>query len=250
MSVRQFDAILFDLGNTLMYFDADWIQVLPRADLALLHSLRKAGLDLDDRFTTVFRGKMEYYYQEREKDYIENTTFTVLSSVLAEFGYQHIPEAVLRQALSALHAVTQAHWQPEADTLPVLQALQTKGYRLGMISNAGDDADVQILVDKTGVRPYFDIILTSAAEGIRKPNPRIFLKALEFLGAHPSHAAMVGDLLGTDILGARNAGIFSIWITRRVNIRANQARHDAIKPDAEIFALSELPPLLDELHSQ
>jgi FMN phosphatase YigB (HAD superfamily) len=60
------------------------------------------------------------------------------------------------------------HWKPCANT----------GYRLGLISNAGDDADVQTLLDQANLRAYFEIILTSAGQGIRKPNPKIFWTAL------------------------------------------------------------------------
>lgn len=71
--------------------------------------------------------------------------------------------------------------------------------------------------------------------------------ALAHWGTLPAHAAMVGDTLGADILGAKNAGIFSIWITRRADNPANQAHLDTIQPDAQIAALDELPGLLQEL---
>jgi FMN phosphatase YigB (HAD superfamily) len=116
-----------------------------------------------------------------------------------------------------------------------------------MISNAGDDADVQHLIDRAGLRPYFQVILSSAAQGIRKPNPRIFTTALAALKSTPGQAAMVGDTLGADILGARNAGIYAVWITRRADSPANRAHADTIRPDATIAALSELPGLLDRL---
>jgi hypothetical protein len=32
---RRFDLVLFDLGNTLIYFDGEWNEVLPRAHQAL-----------------------------------------------------------------------------------------------------------------------------------------------------------------------------------------------------------------------
>lgn len=72
---------------------------------------------------------------------------------------------------------------------------------MGLVSNAGDDADVQNLVDKAQIRPFFQVILTSVKEGIRKPDPKIFWKALEALDAQPEEAVMVGDNLGADILG-------------------------------------------------
>jgi HAD superfamily hydrolase (TIGR01549 family) len=247
MNNRKFKAVIFDLGNTLIYFDADWQQVYPLADRALLNSLRASGIELDDAFGQVFRERLEKYYREREMEFIEYTTQSVLRSLLEEWGVKDAPEEAIRRALTELHAVSQDHWQPEDDMMSTLRKLKDENYRLGMISNAGDDADVQTLVDKAKIRPFFDIILTSAAQGIRKPNPEIFYTMLEYWGLLAFQVAMVGDTLGADILGAKNAGIFSIWITRRANTPANQAHQDSIKPDQRIAKLSELPGLLESM---
>jgi HAD superfamily hydrolase (TIGR01662 family) len=125
--------------------------------------------------------------------------------------------------------------------------LRQKGYRLALISNASDDADVQALVDKAGIRSFFEMILTSAAAGIRKPNPQIFRIVLDQLEVPAGRAAMIGDTLGADILGAQNAGLFSIWIDRRADTAANRAHVGLVRPDAVIHSLEELPALLDHL---
>ena len=242
------EAIIFDLGNTLIYFEDAWPEVLARADAVLFRYLGEAGLDLDEAaFLENYRAQLESYYQERETEFVEYTTQYILRELLAEWGYPDAPESILRPALNAMYAVTQAHWQPEVDALPTLQALKERGYYLGMISNAGDDADVQTLVDKAQMRPYFDLIVTSAASGIRKPNPRIFQPLLDLWRLPPKRVAMVGDTLGADILGAHNAGIFSIWITRRADVPANRAHLDTILPDATIETLEDLLPLLEGL---
>ncbi|MCL5429817.1 MAG: HAD family hydrolase, partial [Chloroflexi bacterium] len=118
------------------------------------------------------------------------------------------------------------------------------GMRLAVVSNAGDDADVQTLVNNSGLRPYLDFALSSAACGIRKPNPRIFEIALEHWRLPRKDVVMVGDTLGADILGARNAGLTSIWLTRRADTPANRDHLDTIKPDVTITTLTELPELL------
>jgi len=246
--MHPFDAIIFDLGSTLIYFDGEWSEVMYRASQVLYQQLEQAGLILDQKaFLREYHQAVEAYYQERESEFIEHTTFFILRNLLNEWGYPEVPDQILRQALKAMYAVSQAHWHLEPDTVPTLAALQKIGYRLGLISNAADDVDVQTLVDKAGIRPFFDKILTSAGEGIRKPNPRIFQKMLDFWGYSPEEVAMVGDTLGADILGAQNAGIFSIWITRRSNTPANHAHAGTIHADATIDTLEELPGLLEQL---
>ena len=245
---RDLQAVLFDAGNTLIYFQGNPLEAFAESDRTLINTLHAAGLKLDENaFLAQFRLRLEQYYAERETEFIEYTTAYILRTCLAEWGYPDIPETLLRKALADMYAVTQARWQPEDDALPTLEALRRQGYRLGLISNAADDADVQVLIDKARLRPYLEIILTSAAAGIRKPNPRIFQAALDFLGIRSEKAAMVGDTLGADILGAKNAGIYAIWITRRANTPANLAHQFTIQPDATINTLSELPGLLETL---
>ncbi len=243
-----FQGILFDLGNTLLHFNGDYARMTIEADKALVASLVQSGLGLDsDRFRRDFRSRLSDYHSEREIDFIEHTTKRLLQELLAEYGYAEVPDRVLEESLKNLYKVSQAKWVPEDDTLPTLQRLHRSGLRLGVISNAGDDADVQQLVDKAGIRTYLDFVLSSAVHGVRKPDTTIFKQALDNWGFRPAEVAMVGDTLEADILGANRAGIFSIWLTRRADTPANQANHKTIMPDAVIDSLAELPTLLATL---
>ena len=244
--MNRFDAILFDLGSTLIYFDGEWDAMRPKRDAELLKSLKSAGITLNGQaFLYQFNKQLAHYYNERDSEFIEQTTAYLLRAVLEEWDYTNVPDEVIRQALSGLYSVSQAHWKTEPDSHPTLKQLVERGYRLGLVSNAGDDADVQTLVDQAGLRGYFEVIMTSAALGIRKPNPRIFHFALDHLGCQPSRAAMVGDSLGADILGAKNAGIFSVWVTRHADSAANRAHEDTIQPNMIITSLGELTSALE-----
>jgi len=238
-------AVLFDLGNTLIYFDRPWTDITAVADRELTRALREAGFNVDPAaFPAEVRNRMEIYYSERDAEFIEFSTLYVLRALLEEKGYREIPDKRLRPALRAMYSVTQAYWLLEPDAIPALEGLRDQGYRLGVISNASDDDDVQTLVDKAGIRPYFEIILSSAAVGLRKPHPRIFKTAMQTMGVTPAETIMVGDTLGADILGAHNLGMRGIWITRRADRASNRADEDTIQPDAVVGTLAELPALL------
>jgi 2-haloalkanoic acid dehalogenase type II len=237
--------VLFDLGGTLIHFQGAWPDVMQAANEELLAYLQEAGFSVDEAtFTDEFKRRLEEYYVQRESEFIEYTTGLVLRTLLQDLGNSQVEAEALRPALKRLYAVSQAHWQREDDALATLQSLKAAGYRLGIISNAGDDEDVQTLVDNAGIRDYFDFVLSSASCGVRKPNPRIFELALEKLNLHPTEAAMVGDTLGADILGARNAGLKSVWITRRADTPDNHDHDGTIQPDATIATLAELPAAL------
>ncbi|HEU4745626.1 MAG TPA: HAD family hydrolase, partial [Anaerolineales bacterium] len=172
-------AVLFDLGGTLMYERASWEAVTARADEALTNYLRAQGLELNlSTFPREFRTRLRKYFSRREQDLLETTYSFVLYDVLKDKGYGDVPESIVRNGLDQLFAITQTNWVLEDDALPTLQKLEADGYRMGLISNAGDDQDVQQLARRFGIDRYFDFILTSAACSYRKPHRRIFELAL------------------------------------------------------------------------
>lgn len=242
-------AVIFDLGGTLMYERAAWEPVMAQADEALTEHLRGEGMELNlSTFPREFRKRLDRYFKQREQDLLETTYSFVLREVLSEKGYGEVSESILRNALDRLFAVTQTNWALEEDTLPTLKKLDEDGYRLGLISNAGDDRDVQQLALRFDISQYFDFILTSAACSYRKPHPRIFELALSNWYILPSEAVMVGDNLDADIRGAKSAGLYAVWISRR----AGQTNGDPlpVEPDAALATLGELPALLDRLQVQ
>jgi HAD superfamily hydrolase (TIGR01662 family) len=244
-TTRPFQVVLFDLGSTLIYFDAKWPEVVPAANRQMVETLLDLGYRLDgDRFCADFERSMQDYYVQRETEFIEYTTDFILHTLLEENGYRDPPPEHTRLALDSLYKITQTHWKVEAEARPVIQELHACGYRLGLISNAGDAKDALSLFDKTRLRQFFEVVIISAEVGVRKPAPRIFELALKQLEVPANQAVMVGDTLGADILGARNAGMSSIWITRRADTPDNRAHEDTILPDAAIVSLNELPTLL------
>ena len=240
-------AVIFDLGNTLVYFDGPWSQVLSETNQELTQALKDFGFEVDaEKVGRLFGERMKAYRRSREDDLVEHSTAVILQNLLTDLGYSQIPEDILLQILARLYAVSQAHWLPEADAVSTVQALREKGYLLGVVSNAGDDADVQTLVDKVGIRRCLDFVVSSAAFGYRKPDTRIFQFVLDLWGLSPEQVAMVGDTLDADVLGGNRAGMYSVWITRRVKM--DDDLHDLrkeIQPAAEVDSLAALVELLD-----
>ena len=225
-----------------MHARGDWSPVYERADQALGKKLREYNIKVDSK---IFRARVYEYYEQRDKDYQETTYHFVLRELLKELGYAEIPESVLRSALDALYSVTQSNWQLEEDSIVTLQNLKSQNYKLGIFSNAGDDKDVQELIENFGIRPYFDFVLTSAACFYRKPHPRAFEIALAQWNISPNEAVMVGDSLEADIYGAKNSGMQTIWITRRALFKDEDMRR--IKPDFSLRKLNELLPTLERI---
>ncbi len=213
----------------------------------MLISLNKGGVNLGKDFLEDFSNRLSAYFRIRETELFEYTTLYVLKNTLKDWGFETLSDAFLEKSIAEMYAVTQAHWIPEEDAMTTIALLHARGYRMGLVSNGADDANTQSLVDKLGARRYFEVVLSSAAIGMRKPNPQIFNIALQAMHLPANRAVLVGDTLGADILGAQHAGIFSIWITRRADTPGNRALRETIHPNATITALIELPILLNQL---
>lgn len=225
-----------------MHARGDWEPIHERADQALVDSLRTHDIYIEPRH---FRARLHEYYEQREKDFQETTYHFVLRELLTELGHAEVAEPVLRSALDAMYSITQSNWQLEADAVETLKMLKSNQYRLGIFSNAGDDKDVQQLIENFGIRDHFDFVLTSAACFYRKPHERAFEISLAQWNITPQEAAMVGDSLEADIIGAKQVGMTAIWITRRASFTDEEMRR--IKPDFSLRKLSELLPTLDML---
>ena len=95
----------------------------------------------------------------------------------------------------------------------VLRAIKPYA-QLGIVTN-NILAEQEDKLRQFGLRSLIDALVVSAEEGVAKPEPGIFLRALAILGCEASEAVMVGDTWATDIVGATAAGIRAVWFNRR-----------------------------------
>jgi HAD superfamily hydrolase (TIGR01662 family) len=247
MNRHDLKVVLFDLGGTLMYEKEPWPPIFARAEQALQQALNSQGLRLDPETYGTAPSFLNFYNDRREgrSDGAEEISADLMLELLGKNGRRDVSEAAIQTALRAMYEVTQTNWIPEADALPTLQKLKEDQYRIGLISNAADDENTQRLIDKGGFRPYLDFIVSSAACGIRKPDPRIYQLALDHFKVPPAQAVMIGDSLEADVAGGRQAGLHTIWIARRA-----QSSRDAsagISPSLRVNSLSEIPEVLSRL---
>jgi len=122
------------------------------------------------------------------------------------------------------------------DTVPTLEHLRDKGFKLAIVSNW--DTPLDPLIERLGITEYFDTITSSHDERVRsaKPDPHIFNYTLAAIEVSAEETVHVGDTYQADIVGAKNAGIRPILIDR--NGTQTGRWHETIR------SLSELPAML------
>lgn len=81
---------------------------------------------------------------------------------------------------------------PEPQHLLCLSTLKAKGYRLGLASNSIRDT-VDLMLDKTGLREFFDVTLSNQDIEKPKPAPDIYVRACEMLDISSSECLVVED---------------------------------------------------------
>lgn len=99
------------------------------------------------------------------------------------------------------------------DTVQILEYLVTK-YNLHIITNGFQE--VQYLkLNNSGIKKYFSTVTTSEEVGLKKPHPVIFEIALKKACVSPQKSIMIGDSLEADIIGAKNAGMNTLFFNYR-----------------------------------
>jgi len=120
------------------------------------------------------------------------------------------------------------------DVLPTLTALQSD-YVLGLLSNGNS------YPQRCGLGDALQFVVLSQDHGVEKPDTALFKVAAEEAGCSPEEMVHVGDSLGTDVLGANNAGMVSIWLNRR-----GVQNGTGILPRYEVQSLTGILGILQE----
>lgn len=237
--------IIFDLGNTLMYFDGDWEDVIRRgaANMAAFFTRKRVKLD-DAALAETFIAERQ---AGREVAYRTDREVTCTESLRAALEKVEAPPesfALVPEAVRVYFELEEAGWKAYPDAKATLKHLFQQGFRLGLLSNATDDPFVQRLVNRLELRPWLSPTFSSADLGHRKPLREPFDLILSRWNLPPASVVMVGDTLDADILGAHNAGIQGVLITADES-PGNDNHRQTIIPDAIVTTLSELPALIE-----
>jgi putative hydrolase of the HAD superfamily len=236
---------ILDYGSTLITFDGDVAEVRGRAHRAMLESLRGAGVTLREKsFLARLAHNFEAYDRKRAADHTETTALSVLTAVLEALKVPPQPITILRRALRSMYEVYEAHWILFPDSIAALEKIRAAGLRTAMLSNASDEENVRRMLDNHKLEAYFDPVVISAAIGVRKPDRRAFQPILDAWGIPAGQIVMVGDQLGADILGGKQIGMRTIWLTTEEKAPANQKLRGKLSADAQVKTIGEAAALL------
>jgi len=252
-------AVIFDLYRTLIDPSAT-----KSPDVQTHEFLqRKFGIKVD--FTTFRKTKekiyIKYFKQRDTHPFTEIDPKHWWEEIFLALGVKK--SDLQDDDLEAVIRLRNEIWMPNTKLYPevkdLLQQLkQAFKLKLAVITNISRGDFARENMNYLGITGFFDVILTSAESGIRKPNPVIFHDALARLKVKPQEAIFCGDTKWDDIKGAKDAGIWSVLISRpqtdadgHPTMDSNPLYHHPIEIEADhvLEDLRELIPIIEKLNA-
>lgn len=231
--------IFFDLDHTLWDFhknseetlkDLFGVSLLHEKQIAFEHFFKTYNTINDALWKDYRDGKIGKTQLRKERFERTLRSFGVNDPNLVEyFNEGYIKESPLKKNLIP-------------GTHQLLDHLKDCGYAMHIITNGFTEVQFTKL-EKTGLRPYFQEVITSDAVGANKPDIKIFTHALQAAGAKRKSSIMVGDHLIADILGAKRAGL------KQGYFNPNRTPHSE-KITLEFAALPEFSKLIKKIDRQ
>lgn len=133
----------------------------------------------------------------------------------------------------------------------LLVKLKELGYKIALVADTRIGTYKNVL-GKFDMFKYFDCFAISEELGVQKPDPRIFLFALNSLGIGREdykNVIMVGNNLKRDIVGANRLGLISVWFHWNDRYQSKPENSEET-PNFEIKRLSELLDVIEKLEGE
>lgn len=237
-------ALAFDVNGTLIDILTD--ESMDEIYRALRHFLIYQGINLSraDLRDLYFR-LMKEQLRASPEPFPEYDAVDIWRTVLDRYetDYTRSLAASKLQEMPVLlaqmfRAISRKRLQLYPSVLDVLEKLRTR-FPMAIVTDA-QSAYAWGELNQVGLTPYFQPIIVSGDYGYRKPDPRLFQKALEALGVAAAETLFIGNDMYRDIYGAQQAGMQTLMF----NSPQGDKSYGATAPDFTITDYRELLPLL------
>jgi putative hydrolase of the HAD superfamily len=235
--MRRIDLALFDLDDTLHDDTAAYQSAAEEVarEVAAEHGID--ALALKAAYIARVEGFWSRLDIESLKEKLAVTRARLWRSALDSVGVED--DAVARRSADNYYAYRKKYFTLYPGAAELLRDLRQRGMKLGMITNGLSETHREKIA-LLRIGELFDAIFIADEVGMIKPDPLLFAHACTTLGSSPSHSAMIGDRYDRDIRGAREAGLFTVW----VNVRNERVPAGAPPPDVTCATISDVARLL------
>jgi putative hydrolase of the HAD superfamily len=226
--------IFFDLDHTLWDFERNSQVTMEELWKEML--VQRMGTTKFKDFFFTYERVNDHWWGLYRKDQVTKEELRVgrFADTLKRFGTVdlYLADELATKYLARAPYMTHLF----AGAIEVLVALRAEGYIMHIITNGFEEVQ-HIKLKETGLRDFFVEVITSEAAGAKKPDPSIFHYSMEKSAASVKNSLMIGDSLGSDILGAQGVGMDQIYFNPK------GVKHDLF-PTYEVSQLDEILPIL------
>ncbi len=239
--------VIFDMGGTLLHFypGKDW-KAMEQLGAAGWHAfLVERGYDPPDLETVkavTWEQMRRAWFSLDTGQYDELTLARQLDLSAAQLGLSIKPEDI-EGAVESYVAPVLGQTTPTAGAVETVEAVRARGLRTALVSNTmwpGKYHKVDLA--HFNLLASFEATFFSADEGVWKPDPEIFRRALDALDLAPAEAMYIGDSRVLDVKGAQGAGLRGVWVE---NDDPYMPQGMNIIPDATVKQMPDLLPIID-----
>nr|WP_325259307.1 HAD family hydrolase [uncultured Oscillibacter sp.] len=247
------NTVLFDMGGTL---EDIWNneETLAAVMEQLQAMLREAGLEpgcgLEDFQRKVLAG-LKAYKSWSESVWLEKKPEEIWPDFyLREFGFDREKLLPITEELANMWELTYFHRELRPGVHEMLESLERRGYRLGVVSNNASLYNVFNMLEDYGIRHFMRDVTVSSVTGYRKPHPEIFRISLRQMQVKAENCVYVGDTISRDIIGSKRAGFGkAVQIGSHLSAQKDaEVGNAAERPDMVITDIRELTAWLDEIN--
>ncbi len=207
-------AVFFDWFNTLVHYEPPRQELYTRIlqELGISVTLKKLMLGIQSADKYFLEENTRLAVAQRNPQEQAEVHIRYQNIVLTGAGIKAERELSLKLMKRMMQLFQGLKMVIFDDVLPTLKNLRERGITTGLLTNASKN--VLALQSELGLEPYLNFIITSKEVGADKPEPPIFLAALERAGVKASESVHVGDHYNVDVTGARGVGIQPILLDR------------------------------------
>lgn len=201
--------IFFDLDHTLWDFDANAKESLQ--DLYNIFELESKAIGPFHFFYTTYLTHNALLWSRFEKGYITNEELKWRRMWRTLLDFKIADDKLAKEMSVHFLEILPTKKKVFEYTFEILDYLTQKNYSLHLITNGFEKTQWSKL-NNADLSKYFTHVITSEASNSVKPKKEIFDYALKITGGKLEESIMIGDNLDADILGAKNAGMDSIFV--------------------------------------
>ncbi len=242
LRVDDLQAVLFDLGDTLVHFQT----VRPREFLeAGTRPAHQRLLELGFRPPS-YRAYLRAVQWRFLRELVWSRIMRREARLIEAFHRLHhrlgmkVDAPQMEELVSCCVAPFRKMFSVDGEAHRVITRLEKSGFRLGLVSNTFfPGIAIDDVLRREGLLERFPVRVYSSDVGYMKPDPRIFQAALQRLGVEAERTLFIGDRLDKDVKGPARLGMKTMLL-----VRSGTMPRGRVRPDYVVRGLSEIPEAL------